>query len=301
MAWTSVKEHYRDRTAQDYQGGKTATRVYICVNSDIVTDITDCWTADDGSVAIPIKGASWPGIAAMRVRRIRVRLIGKSRKVFDVHVIYDTKATAYADPTNIDWEIGWGTQTRERAIHETIIDVSSLTGGFVIGAGSGAAIQNTAEDRFDPPIKEKKYLDLVTLVKNKSSSTISTLNAYKGKINSVQITIAGQVCAIWTALIVDINVQKVLDDDGDYYKETYKVLYDVDTHIRQLLNVGFNQLDVGSDPTSKVRIYLDTDGNDTEDPQKLDAAGQMTDSTYFIYFGTLDQVAFAGLSLPTTF
>jgi len=306
MAVTDVKENGFGWESSKSTKKRDRSRTDAVQLDAVPTSPVSVETATDGSVTIPLIGAAHPDDAgATAVRLSCVPRDEDVRMLWDVTVVYTTSSANVTpepedDPTDDPWAISWGVQTEEKLIAVNRTNTTSLTAGQLIGLADGAALLNAAGDIFDPPPSEPSSLLVCTLVKNKSAYDVSQADNYIDTMNSDSVTIAGHSVLKWEAKLIEYSgVQKF--DRGGYWTITYRVLFNVGTHIRAFLNAGYQKIDDVSG--YKIPLKL-KDGSVTARPEVLeingeyDPASRPTPSYYMI--GSLDELTFSSLSLPTT-
>lgn len=318
MAWTLVKETFK-QTWEDNINGKRGIRIFYVVSDTKILDNDDVLNADDGTTAIPSLQDSWSLTQiGVTVSDRRVKELDNGKLLFNVEVEYQTPAgtgTSGSDnpnPLTRPWEISTTTFKEERNIEKTLLDVSA-SGLADINLAAGVSIVNAASDPLE--VRGVKRKTIITLTKNyadfssidASITDLKDLKAYEGKLNDLATTIADITGLTWTWLIDEINVVNARENETDYIRVTYKVIYDEETHVEILLNAGFNK--IVDDGGTKVRKVINVQGKAAKQVQLLDVNGEVVapgvppavaTGTY-VAAGINEDIDFGALNLPLTF
>ena len=188
-------------------------------------------------------------------------------------------------------------------------------GATTDGTKYETAIDNTANDAFDPPPVIQKTFTVITIQQNLSSFTMATKLLYEDTVNSDSKTVAGKAFTERQLYMEDITARTATENGVDYYDVTYTILCaDINganvgkspdaratnTHDLIILNQGYNQL-VSS---VKAPCQILTTGLPATSPQLLAADGtqlSLSGDPVWLTFRARREQAWSGLSLPSTF
>ena len=192
-------------------------------------------------------------------------------------------------------------------------------GATTDGTTYETAIDNTADDAFDPPPVIQKTFTVITIQQNLSSFTMATKLTYEDTVNSDSKTVAGKAFTERQLYMEDITARTATENGTDYYDVTYTILCaDINganvgkspdaratnTHDLVILNQGFFQLVGVGVFKFKFKCITPGDGTPATTPQLLDAAGVQLlvgGDPVWLSFRTRREQAWSGLSLPSTF
>ncbi len=290
-------------------GAKTATRVYYIKLSAGVDDLSVV-LSDAIGAGLPDLGDAFgalPNEAGLVVTSHEPKEIDKERGFYSIQVNYQTYEFSMATPTQRPWSITFSSDRVEIVPAVTLWNTGAITPvAPVTAVGIGEPILNTAGDPFDPPVTSFRVRPIITLQKNfaaitdiGSITTIAQLMSYVGKLNSLSVTVAGITADVGQFLMDDINCVYTSSDGQEYYNTTFRIIFDDQYHVAQILNAGYN------DTAGAINVL----GVSVSSPQLLDAAGARITGTpaakaaaaIYLAFGVQDIIAFSTLGLPTTF
>ena len=295
MSVISVNEISQGRRLQDDVEEDSGRREFIVIMDDVNDGPDVARTADDGNTAIPSLRDPHPNNSGILVARIDPQPTD-SRLIWKVVVDYSGSPDIFiinpTDPTDAPWQISWGFENEE----ENIVKTRTTTGSGTWDTNAGEPIDNSLGKPFADPLRENKARLVCTLVKNKSSFNVSQAVDYMNTMNDAPVTIAGYTAAKWEAKLTEYSGQKTWQGDTFYWVVQYRVLFDRDTFIRELMNTGWKKLVGGKEQD----ITSDGDGSGAIEPARLDANSAVTDTAYYWRFGTLLAKNFSSLGLPTT-
>lgn len=311
MAFTLVKETFK-QAFQDSNQGQVGKRVYFVVSDTKILNNDEVVAA----AGIPLKGSSWSisRLGLVVVRR-RVIELDNGKLMFNVEVDYETptgtgtSGSDDEDPLARPWDIQTATEKIEINIDRTKLDVIGSSLGD-IELGLDKSIVNAASDPIE--VRGYRYRTILTLSKNYSAftdidpafTTLKELKQYEATLNDATISIGGISGTNWEHLVDEINAVNARENEVDYIRVTYRVIWDPDTHIRILLNAGLNKLE------GTNRVPITNKGVPVKRPVMLDAAGQpiaATDPSVAVASGTYVAAGIhregdlSILGLPTTF
>lgn len=295
---SSNKRQQVDGASQDLIT-KSYTEVYL-VQVDVATQ--DPVSIRDANAAspdpIPDFGDEFPSDSKAHVATKGVSAVSGSRLLFEVTVEYSTGSpTSFTttddlgDPLQEPTQINWDIIETERVV---TIDINK------------AAIENSAEDPFDPTITETDHRLQVTIVRNEETYNAQAASDFMDTTNVAEVSIAGLVAAIGVAKCVQFTAQSAETNGVQYHIVTYRFIFaspgDLDElgqpilWKRILLDIGLNKI-VGGE---KVPITSAAGPRITK-PVKLDGAGlplAVGAPPKYKRFVTLRTSVFADLNLP---
>lgn len=296
MAVISVNEISNLRRLRDDAEEDSGTRGFIVIMSAVTDGPDVARTADDGSIAIPTMGDVHPDNAGINVATIDPQPT-ENRKIWTVIVEYSgAPGITVSSPTNEPWIISWGFENEQEVIAKTRTATNGGGDYGIWGVPAGDPIDNSVEDVFNPPLQENKALLISTLTKNKSAFDVAEAVAFMNTMNNASIVIAGHTAPKWTAKLVEYSAVPAKRGTTDYWVVKYRIMFDKDTFIREVLNVGLQEKVGGV----KGKIKNALDGSLSDEGEKLDTNGAQTAVANYWGFGTLDEKNFSTLSLPTT-
>lgn len=320
MAWTLVKETFKQEFS-DNINGRAGTRIYIVFSDTKILDNDAVLDADDGSNSIPAIGDAWSvSKAGLTVSRRRVKELDDGKLCFNVIVDYETPSgqgvsgSDDPDPTARPWEVSTGTNKTEINAETTLVStIGSGLGDILLDTGK--SIVNAASDPIEA--KETERTTILNLSKNYADFTdihasitnLADLKAFEGLMNDGTVTIAGINDTKWTFLLDEINAVSGRENEIDFIRVTYRIIHNRNTHIKILLNAGLNKL-VDDGAGGKLRVPIMNKGVPVKKPAMLDVSGSPIAATdpavavatgTYVAAGTLDEVDYSTLGLPTTF
>jgi hypothetical protein len=328
MSFTGCQTFGRSYTNEKHK--QQGTRVWN-VWSDAIIALEESL----GASFLPVIGDAWgpQGPQGLVVIRQTPMEVDKEQQFYKVQIDYETD-----DSYNSNWNISVTSVRKEFAPYRTRTPYSVTPDHFdeprYLGpAGYGGdetkyeyPVINRANDGFDPPIKDVRYLSKITLkrVVDKISDLglpaaideiddISDLYGWLGKMNTSTVNIAGIWGDPWTFKVDDIQANRLPQSDGTYDTEvTISILHDPETHANVQLNSGKTAIPDGLPPTEKKEIR-DTSGNKATGllgpqgeqvwvttPFGATGAAAVNGPPYYVVFPTLEERYFEDLDLPTT-
>jgi hypothetical protein len=271
-------------------------------------------TSDDeygavNATGIPAVGDAHPSDSGARMKeKTAKRESEDGRLKWIVNCEYSTSAATTAepdDPTSRDPVI---------TLSGRKVDWIPL-GATTDGTTYETAIDNTADDAFDPPPVIQKTFTVITIQQNLSSFSMATKLTYEDTVNSDSKTVAGHAFTARQLYMEDITARTATENGTDYYDVTYTILCaDINganvgkspdaratnTHDLVILNQGFFQV-VSS---VKFKCITPGDGTPATSPQLLAADGTQLavgGDPVWLTFRARREQAWSGLSLPSTF
>lgn len=282
MAITNVNERGIGRTADQTTEVDTYTRVFL-VESD---SIGDGPKAARLAAGVPRIGDSHPSDSSAFCNNI-TPVETSDRLTWEVIFEYTTgplivSADPFADIPNIVWST-----VKTEVVADRDID--------------GNPVQNSATDTFDPPLTKRKTQQKVTIGQNEISFDPDEAEALIDTVNSAAIIIAGKSAGIAGAYLEDWTAETKVVDEIEYFRTTKVVIFDSDTFDDDVLDQGFNTLDISSGKTIPIK---DKEGKDVETEVKLDGAGGELGKVppavpFYITFSVIPRSNFDLIKLPT--
>lgn len=160
---------------------------------------------------------------------------------------------------------------------------------IVVDDITGAPIENSAGDPFDPPLTEPSGIPVVTITRNEADFDPKVAAQRKNRTNSIALSIAGFAAGIKQAKLLQYRASSAEDSGNQYFVVTYKIAFKDDEPtqdeqdpaspalfwLRKILDWGLNELfDTGTAPAVNViKRHIQLDGEKVDQPQKLDGDG----------------------------
>jgi hypothetical protein len=164
----------------------------------------------------------------------------------------------------------------------------------------GNPIANSAGDAFDPTITEEVFNLEVTITRNEETYDADQAAEYINTINDAQTIIAGHTAAKWEARLSEYSAQKAEKNGQEYWVVTYRVEFNEDTFIREVLDQGLREKD-GSTMKKITESVKGVSGKTTiTEPVKLDGSGAelaVGAAAHYQSFRTLEEKDFDTLQL----
>jgi len=232
-------------------------------------------------------GSGPQGFVAIRQTPMEV---DKEQQYYKVQIDYQTD-DSYSDNWDIKMAtvkktyVPWRTKSPYSNKPPEIFDDPKYLGPAGFGGDeseSNYPVVNRANDYFDPPLKEQRYLTKITLKRTvdlisdigTGIANIEDLMRWRGKMNDDGISIASIGGVAWTFKVDDIQTNRLPQSDGSYDTEvTIIILYDPQTHCQVPYNVGYNQI-VEKDGQKQKQATRDKSGNKDSTPAILDPEGK---------------------------
>lgn len=299
MANVNLKHAYGTETRQ----GREYTEIYQVLD-----------TSADPNMVMQRQGDGLPGfgdnyptdgfshVIAIEPRRYeRVNDAGTTKYKWAVEVRYaprhkepvpeESNVEPKADPTAENPVVSVGSAVRETVLEKDI---------------NGKAVDNSANDPFDPPVLEEEHDDLLSVTVNiaDGSFNMATTMAYKDTYNDAAITICKYAIPQYAGLMRDIQCQPLSRNGTNYWAVTYEIQVTRRDGLWQKLEVldqGYQYLDA-ADGNKKKDIENDQ-GQRVSRPQKLDGSGGILASgadPKFEEFETKSSADWSALSLPAS-
>lgn len=261
MAVTAVEEltKHTERKGRFTRETRSYRRTYRVTIDDVTdTDVT-ILTASHGGTTIPVLGAAHPDDGTAKAIQVSIAKC-EDRLVWIVVVEYERPAAdaPAADPLDDRVQIIWDFIAYAEALYWD---------------KDGAAILNSAHDRFDPSPMIDRHYPQVTIIRNEATFDPSKAEDYMDSVNSDSCTIAGLSISPRQGKVVQYGGPSALRNGVEYYRITYrlefnpKVWSDGQGWDRRELDQGLYKLDggaaaeimVGDMPTRDVQL-LDGSG-----------------------------------------
>lgn len=257
MAITSAGVKISGELSQDTEGISTITDLWAITSNDPDDRIDDV-TSASSPFPIPTYGEAHADFSAAGVRSRSVRRTGPLS--FEAVINYSDEIGDRGETPNdpLSWPLKWQLAFDAREIaHET-----------VPGSSPKEFVQNSAGDWFENQPTIPEHLALLSIEKNVTSLSLTTVRSTIGKTNS--------------NLFLSQPVEQVLCRDirasgpnyfgqTSYATVTYEFLMDRNAHVITLLAQGYNQL------ISSVKTPIkDEDGRPIRQPANLDNLGIVT-------------------------
>ena len=210
--------------------------------------------------------------------------------VWEATVTYDNSTSGAQhnpDPEDDDTIYEWGEQV-------IIVPIDQTTDA------PPENIDNSAGDKFNPPLTQEEALLTLRITRNKNSFNPNTAAAFRNTINDAVETLNVPDCTslaagagtLYIASYTAINGER----DGDkFWTETILLVYRPDGWARDVLDAGLRRLDGGGD---LVPIYVQ--GQKATEPIPLDGAGQPKSASgdfTILTFDVREEADFSTLSL----
>ena len=161
-------------------------------------------------------------------------------------------------------------------------------------------IENSAGDTYDPTITEEVFNLEVTIIRNEVTYDPDLAIEYINTMNDDVVIIAGHSAVTNTARLNEYSAQKAEKNGIDYWIVTYRVEFDEDTFVREVIDQGFRI----KDGSTMKRIMENVDGSSSEtpvtEPVKLDGFGGKLVvglAAHYQTFRTLEEKDFDVLNL----
>ena len=308
MSITSVNRRHQEQRAGDSPSGKTQDDVYE-VQTDIPQSQLVAISLESETAGLPklFSTVIAPDGEVLEVRTRQASMVDpSSRLVWHVAVHYEIQRGATVSgtdktpvPTDEQPKIRFGSVARNLAVTRAfdVVDILGLP---------QTPIENSAGDPFDPPLDQDKSNLVIFIMRNETSADFSPdiIADFKDTMNVKAVAIAGIALLANQGLFRDINAERMFDKDGkQYWAVTYQMEVDRTTHIKAILDQGFNALVVGGPLPANTTEILDGKGKPVNEPKKLDGAGARlaagADPVY-LDFQTYDTTDWDILALPNS-
>jgi hypothetical protein len=292
MAWTKVQEQGHLATSKTTLDEKTATRVFIAI-SDAPTTTVAAETASDGTVTIPVGGASHPGDSSRKVKGITAKPADESnRTIFVIEVEYSDKLTdnqlqpnPLARADDISWDF-------DDAKEPYFIDRSTTPKACV----------NSAGDRFSEFLERETGSLTATVIRNVPLSGTgaydpATAVEYKDAVNSDSITIDGATVAAGKCKMKAYTCSGKQRENGHDFRQVKFVLQFRASWDDVVEDRGFNEFFA---PLVAPKPIVDQAAVPVTSPYPLDGSGAKktnpTDTPATLTFVPYTKLTFAGFS-----
>ncbi len=143
-------------------------------------------------------------------------------------------------------------------------------------------VLNSAKDQHDPPAMRIDTLDVITIDKNYKPSELALdeLRFYRGSINSVEMSIAGQLVKEIHGWMRKLKVRRRFDTEGNmFFAAHFEIEVGRIPRLTELADIGFYYIDA-SDRVRVTESMINssiTPGSDADEPvdepAKLDGSG----------------------------
>ncbi len=304
MSITSVNRRHQEQRAGDSPSGKTQDDVYE-VQTNVPQSQLVGISAEAETAGLPklCSTVIAPDGEVLEVRTRQASMVDPgSRLVWHVTVHYEIqRGSTFSGtdktpvPTDEQPQIRFGSVARNLAVQASFDTVD------IVGLPQ-TPIENSAGDPFDPPLDQDQSNLVIFIQRNETSEDFSPdiITDFKDTMNVKAIAVAGISIGALQGLFRDISADRMFDAEGtQYWSVTYQVEVDRKTHVRAVLDRGFNIL--GAGPGFGVSAILDNDLKPVNEPRKLDGAGAElaagADPVY-LDFQTYDTTNWEILALP---
>jgi len=282
MAILSVNEHHAGRRGGVKSDGSAEYARQFLVITDTVNTSPDTIRAH---TSIPDEGVSpYPTNSKATCIEVSPVPYGDQRKIWMVEVKYASTPKRQASPTpDRPWNrkpvLDWGSHPVTEILYKD---------------KDGDASENSAGDRFDPPLSYEKHFPTLTITRYERRFEISRALEYIDHVNLTAMIIAGLPVSADQALLTEYNGRSVEVDGKDCWEVTYSILFSDDWK-RDVIDQGFYYLS-GS---YRMRA-LDGQGNDSVEPVLLDGEGGLAGAGghYYRTVRIYPRVDFRPLGLP---
>ena len=229
-------------------GNRTYTETWRVESNSAAETMPAILTASSGGTTIP-------NIAAAHSADATAKAIEKScvQQVEDEPVWLVT--VHYTRPVFQGSTSGQGQVVESPLDEDPIIDWGEYATQKVHAKDiNGADIENSAGDRYDPPIMSDVHYPTVSVTRNEATYDASLAHDMRDSINSSACTICGLYTAQYAAKLVSWCARSATRNGVSYWEHSYRVEFDPDTWIWSQLCAGLYQINAASD---KVRCLDD--------------------------------------------
>lgn len=272
-------------------GSRTASPSEIRQTRIIRVQLTS--EADSPRQAFLQCGVAWgdahPEEAGLTAREFDMQPIERPhhKKLYEVTVTYKSpvRGEYAADPVTEPAEIRYGGRSQARA---------------VVRDKDGNAILNSAGMPFAPPYEIEYHPLTIHISRNESSANPATIRAFRDRVNSAAITVAGFSLAARQGLMIGWDASSFeATGFGTRWRHDYTIEVADGSWVVELLDQGMWYRD-GSGAVRRIK----PEGEPTEEPLQLDGSGGViADPTpanaVFLPFNVRFEADWSTLSLPT--
>lgn len=288
MAITAVDRI--DHSSEITEKGTTCTETYRVQCDAVPSDVIDIATASYGGTSIPSIGTAWSATqTTIKCKKVGpVRKDPDSEKVYLVPCMYNNISggsnVVTDNPLSRPADISWGFDVIEKVAEKDRDDND---------------IQNSAGDKFDPPVTKYEYRLLCTIRQNFSSLAPIAFYNYIDTVNSATVTIAGITATAGRALITDYSAEAIYEGTYSYVQRTIQIAF-APTHAVEVADMGYYYIDASD--SSKRKRFVDDEGKPDTEPHWLTSGGDDGGTTArYLVWDINEESNFGSLGLPTTF
>lgn len=309
MSIESVEELFIERSADVSSSGTTASRMFRVITT----------TSDDGSLTavnasgVPDVGDDLPDDPDnMWAEKKNASPESDDGCHWKVKVDYVLKPPAQVGIEQWDKEpvINFGYMARSRVMeycyHGSLdkTEVSSVSGDQNNRKTPLVKVTNSLHQPFDPPVMDEDSILVISIQRNVKHANFNPtyLQTYQNTMNIQEETVAGITIPKFCGWIRDIKAGKQFDqNNAAYWNQTFEILVDSTTWLKQVLDQGFFTGAVDGDGYMQFTPIKDADNDPIRDPIMLDGQGQRNpaaNAAVYWYFHSLWEIAWGPLSLP---
>ena len=273
MSIVSVNETFRNRAPVETLEGRTYIRTF-----DVITSVsTDGGYEIFSHASIPNPGSKHNKDTQAICQSVAPKLREESEDgcLWSVSCEYntfnkldDSGTDQDVDPVQMPPDISYGYTQYTRTMDKAYVDT------IVAGGEPTETVLNSAKQPFDPPVVIERSNRVVRIVRNENRGDYNPeeLDGYCNTINLKKINIGGIIFDVGQGRIRNIPAELHYKKNGNiYYRVTYEVEKDKNTHIKKLLDRGFYALNLTTGVYTSIK---DDDGDIVTEPVLLDGAGQ---------------------------
>lgn len=302
---SSVKRKFEGIDASRDYSSDSFTDVYIVVMDSSHEHPWYAIAADDGTTAIPSVGSAHPDLDKqhMRVRTVRPRAVGGSKKHFEVEVEYSSRVSRAAitfastdgttpqyfeNPLNRPYQVTFG---------HTYEDVAMEVDRSV----PARPVVNTVGQAFDPPIMTRRVIQIMSVSRTEGLIYPLIDRQVLDCINSTDWSVSPTLSFPARTVRVESIESSDAYDGTAYWNRRYEFhISDEPWNPTYVLNQGFyERRDNGDDGFSLV-LARDGDGEGMVFPVNLDEEGKVipppppfsSTNTHYVEFNKYKEIDF---------